>query len=221
MRVTSYMKGDLPFRTFDDIAPSFEELPADPYTESNYRFRRWSEFYFDDRGFLHKHDPVDSFEQSSDVNVVFGDVERKFEPIDDKLLDSAGFQMMFDKFRENTGISSGIGCHQVRIVVQPNGAPATPEGPHKDGFDYIGAFIVKRDNITGGDFCVWHPDQQVDSTNVEDWGDPIFSDNLWTPTSRHFGILRDRDYFHTGHDLETVDPDNIGQWDWFILTGDN
>ena len=127
---------------------------------------------------------------------------------------------MFQHFYNRTGVHSGIGCHQVRIIVGPDGVPAAPEGPHHDGFDYLGAFIVKRVNIVGGEFCVWGLDQKTDTTNVWDWPEPIFRDDLWTETSRHYGILNDRDFFHTGYDLRRVDPDKEAYWDWFVLTGD-
>ena len=223
--VKSYTKKELPFRMYEGVAGSFNELPEDisgtKALGRPFRYRRWNEFYFDDRGYLHRHDDTTTFMQSSDVNKVFGDEQRTFEPIEDYLLDSAGFQMMFDKFREHTGISERIGCHQVRITIGPEGVPAAPEGPHSDGFDFIGAFIVDRDNITddSGEFCVWDQSQAIDDIDVYKWPEPIFRDPLWTRETRSYAILNDRDYLHTGYDLRRKDPTKSAKWDWFVITG--
>ena len=221
MRVYNYMKGDLPPLMYQEVETYFDNLSEDKYAEPGFRFRRFSEFYFDDRGYLRKHDDTEDFVQSSDINSAFGDVERKFEPVEDSIMQWAGFQMMFERFRVHTGVSSRIGCHQVRIIVGPDGVPAAPEGPHHDGFDYIGAFIVRRNNITGGEFCVWDkPDTEM-PTDVYKWPEPLFKEALWTNETRHYGILNDRDFVHTGYDLNRVDPNKDAHWDWFVLTGNN
>ena len=136
--IETFEMGDLPIRSHDAVERFFDNLPEDKYADSGYRFRRFSKFLFNEYGDLVM-DQDETFTQSSDINKAFGDVERKFEPIERGLLKTAGFAQMFQHFYNKTGIHSGIGCHMVRIAVGPDGVPAAPEGPHHDGFDYIGA----------------------------------------------------------------------------------
>ena len=195
----------LPRDNYKAILSTFDLLPEDQYAEPGYRFRRYSQYEFDEWGKLHQLDQPDNFVQSSEINSAFGDIERKFEPIMPGMLTFAGFLTMFDKFREHTGCTK-IDCHQVRIVVPVDKpASAAPEGPHQDGYDYIGAFIVTRDNITGGNFMVW---EDLDK-------DPIFEDEL----EGGYGIIDDRKYYHTGNDLNVVNKSRPGRWEWFVLGG--
>ena len=182
---------------------TFNELPQDQYADAGYRFRRFSPARYSGYGYLEPLD-ADHFMQSKDLNKAFGDVERKFEPLDIKLFELDDFRTMFKIMTDKTGCVS-FDCHQVRIVVDPSKpAPAAPEGRHQDGYDYIGAFIVTRDNITGGNFMVWED---------KDDEEHVFKHDLLGG----YGIIDDRKYFHTGDDLNVIDPSRKGVWEWFVI----
>ena len=199
------VKGNLPTNNYNGVKDSFDFLPEDQYAEPGYRFRRYSKFTYKN-GKLEFVD-TDHFMQSKELNSEFGDIERKFEPIMPGMLTYDGFQNMFFAFNMHTGCTE-IDCHQVRIVVpHDREVPAAPEGRHQDGYDYIGAFIVTRDNITGGKLMVWednHPDSP-----------PIFMEDL----HGGYGIIDDKKYWHTGDDLGVVDKSRPGLWEWFVLGG--
>ena len=189
---------------YDGIKWSFADLPEDTYAEPGYRFRRFSKY----KMFMGKPELVetDHFMQSSELNSAFGDIERKFEPMSPALLKDDGFNYLFKVFHHETGVST-IDCHQVKIMIGPDGAPAAPEGRHQDGYDYIMAAIVTKENMTGGKFMVWK-DNKPESK-------PVFASDL----VNQWGIIDDRKYFHTGDDLKVIDPSRPGRWEWFVLGG--
>jgi hypothetical protein len=87
--------------------------------------------------------------QAGSYNGVVGGVQRKFEPI------------RFDPAPQVTaGARAGclderavyqINVHQVRVVTDSEiPGIAVPEGPHRDGHDYVMNAIFSRNNITGG-----------------------------------------------------------------------
>lgn len=198
--------GTMPTVNYVDLLHTFDDLPADQYAEPGYRFRRFSKFHYD--GKLKRVD-TDHFMQSKDLNQTFGDIERKFEPIADETVMFGSFNEMFKTFHYHTECND-IDCHQVRIVVEPGTtAPAAPEGRHQDGYDFIGAFIVTRRNLIGGDFMVW---ESMDPNE-----EPIFQDSLLGM----YGIIDDRKYYHTGNDLSAINPAEPAVWEWFVLGGRN
>ena len=195
--------GVLPFGMYDSLKHTFNQLPEDQYAKPGYRYRRFSQY----KMFMGKPELVetDHFMQSSELNSEFGDIERKFEPMDPALLKDDNFNYLFKIFHHETGVST-IDCHQVRILIGPDGAPAAPEGRHQDGYDYIMATIVTKENVTGGDFMVWE---------TKTGKKHIFKEGL----VNEYGIIDDRKYFHTGEDLKVIDEAKPGRWEWFVLGG--
>lgn len=194
---------ELSFPWGTGVLETFKDLPEDQYAEPGYRFRRFSPVEFGTTGKLKALD-ADHFMQSSELNSEFGDIERKFEPLDRKLFELCSFKDMLHLMHHKTNCTK-FDVHQVRIIVDPNKpAPAAPEGRHQDGYDYIGAFIVTRDNITGGNFMVW---------TDKEGGDPIFKHDLLGC----YGIIDDRKYYHTGDDLNVIDSSRKGVWEWFVV----
>lgn len=187
-----------------EIRDSFNRLPADQYADEGYRWRRYGRFKQGLDGLEYK--GSEDFMQSSELNSVFGDMQRKFEPIEEDLLNYAGFAQLIDKFMQHT-LCPYVDVHQVRIRVPcDREVMAAPEGRHQDGYDYIMATIVQRDNVVGGNFMVW------ESKDAEK---EIFKQ----PLLNEYAIIDDRKYFHTGDDLSVQDPSRDGTWDWFVLGG--
>lgn len=192
---------------YDNMGKYFNDLPEDQYAESGYRYRRFSRFKYGHSGYLETHEP-DHFMQSSEINSAFGDLERKFEPLDRQLINSDNFKTMVSLFTKATNVIE-VDVHQVRIIVDPKKpVPAAPEGKHHDGYDYIGVFIVTRKNISGGNFMLW---DSVDAPD-EDW---FFKSDM----VGKYGIVDDKKYAHTGDDLRVVDPSDKGLWEWFVIGG--
>jgi len=144
------------FQDFADFAAQWEDLPADPYLEGEpFRFRRHARAVFDaDSGevtFL----PPGSYLQAAENNPLFGGISRQFAPI---AWTAAGTRLAGALIRVSVTDVLGlhgqtlINLHQVRIVGGPQlaGAPV-PEGPHRDGFDYISIHLIGRDADGGGE----------------------------------------------------------------------
>jgi len=114
----------------------FNDLGADPYLESNCRFRAFSQYQKTNEQF----EKLDSstFMQSSDVNRLIGNVERKFEEISPALDQHPDFQNLLNAFLERTKVDISkqpIGVHQMRVVCSHDqSGSAAPEGIHQDGF---------------------------------------------------------------------------------------
>ena len=195
--------GTVPLGNYKGFEDSFARLPEDQYADPGYRFRRYSQYRMvGDKPELVE---TDHFMQSKDLNKAFGDIERKFEPMEPEMLKREGFNWMFKQFQFHTGCNM-IDCHQVRIMIGAEGAPAAPEGRHQDGYDFIGAFIVTRENMVGGDFMVWRDMDEEEA---------IFK----KPLLGEFAIIDDKKYYHTGDQLGVVNPNKPGRWEWFVLGG--
>ena len=197
---------ETPKGLYNDLYPYFDDLPEDQYADKGYRFRRFSSFK-QSCGVMDEIE-VPHFMQSKDLNSAFGDIERKFEPLDKRMVGTIGFKTMVRTFMVDSGCNK-IDVHQVRIVVDPEkGAPAAPEGQHQDGYDRIGVFIVTRQNIEGGTFMLW---DRKDAP----WEDYIFKSDM----VGHYGIVDDTKYFHTGDNLRVKDSNSKGIWEWFVIGG--
>jgi hypothetical protein len=138
---------------FTAFNPSFANLPLDPYVRGKFRRRRFSRFQGaleDFRRLEHKY-----FEQSSAVNKLAGGVKRDFAELEEQLTSLPDFQTLVARFIDFSKVdpqATEIGVHQIRIVASPDmvGEPA-PEGIHQDGFDFVGIFCLRRENLIGAE----------------------------------------------------------------------
>jgi hypothetical protein len=129
----------------------FDTLEFDPYTGGKQRYRRFSQFklWFDDGEWRTELLPHRPFIQSRNYNGVVGGVQRDFQPI---------------RFDPTPQVAAGalaaqldttqvyqINVHQVRVITSSEiRGIAVPEGPHRDGHDFVMNAIFARQNITGG-----------------------------------------------------------------------
>jgi len=186
----------------------FNDLGADPYLESNCRFRAFSQYQKTETQFEKL--GSSTFMQSSDVNRLIGNVQRKFEDISPTLDQHPDFQNLLNTFLERTNVDTTkqpIGVHQIRVVCSKDqsGSPA-PEGIHQDGFDFVGIFCVKRDNIAGA-FT------QIFSSPVDQH--PHMSTTL---EENQFIIFNDRRYYHYVTETLPALQDETGLRDVFVFT---
>lgn len=189
------------------FAPFFERLPRDPYVNGNYRRRRFSRFQGQpDRltRLEHKY-----FEQSSTVNKLAGGIKRDFAELEDDLMNLPEFQRLVAVFIDAARIDPNaveVGIHQIRIVAEAGqqGEPA-PEGIHQDGFDFVGIFCLRRENVTGAETHLYTGPQQRP---------PLFAKEL---QPGEFVLVNDRSLYHY---TSAVRPAGEGQGirDVFVMT---
>ena len=186
--------------------PFFADLPVDPYIQGHFRRRRFSRFTGTPEN-LHRLEHK-YFLQSSQVNKLAGGVKRDFPELDERLLELSDFQRLIEAFIDFSKIDPLVremGVHQIRIVASRNeqGEPA-PEGIHKDGFDFVGIFCIKRQAISGGETHLYRAKDQP----------PIF-DKILQPGE--FVMVNDRTLYHYA---SPVAPEGAGQGerDVFVIT---
>lgn len=189
----------------DGFNPYFNDLPVDPYTKGNYRFRRLSRFAADGNDLLKL--PHGCLFQSKEYNPLLGDVKREFAEIDDELIKLDIFKQVIFAFVDACKLhpEAEIGVHQIRTTCSPNnyGNPA-PEGIHRDGTDFIGIFSVNRENIQGGETHLYLNKKEK----------PVFKKIL------HPGdllLVNDRKFFHFTTPIKPT-SETQGVRDVFVLT---
>ena len=194
----------LPEGIVEEIQPSFNSLPETDHADGKFRLRRYSmiDYLGMDLGRC-------EFIQSSEYNKYQGDVLRKFEPIDQSVLDSHAFEMMHKIYRTASDISiEDLEVHQMRVKIPDDQrmAQLSPEGPHQDGYDYVGMFSVSRHNIEGGDLMAYvSGDEFPMITHVLEPG--------------QFVIVNDVEMLHDGAPITRVDDSEESYMDIFVFTG--
>lgn len=195
--------GQLTSQHTELLIPSFNNLPTNNYLDGQFRLRRYSHFLFD--GATIKRLPTKSFVQTSDINNYQGDLERIYAEIEQSVVDSDAFIEMFKQFKHIGSVSDAtpIEVHQMRILAKDMPADTAPEGVHQDGYDRLGLFIVKRENITGGEINV-HLNKTSSAfvTHSFDHGE--------------FLVLNDRRFFHSAAPIVPLNQ-TVGYMDLFVL----
>ncbi len=129
----------------------FERLPLDPYTGSNQRYRRFSQFRLHyDAGWRLEVLPHRAFAQPRQYNDLVGGQLRQLEPltVDPTWLIAAGA----DAIPLDRDEVWQLNIHQCRVISTSDVAGvAAPEGPHRDGHHYGIVAVTRRHNITGGE----------------------------------------------------------------------
>ncbi|MEP0912720.1 2OG-Fe dioxygenase family protein [Leptolyngbya sp. GB1-A1] len=189
------------------LQPSFANLPADPYLEGGYRFRRLSHFIVNGDRLIQQ--PHRRIFQSRQYNPLLGDVVREYAELEDELIQQEVFQRLVWEFYQFCQLCSPykeIGVHQIRTVAsaQKMGNPA-PEGIHRDGVDLVGIFSVDRHNIRGGETHLYQNKQDKQ---------PVFSKVLHPG---EFLVFKDDQYFHYTSPVKAIGYGQ-GTRDVFVLT---
>lgn len=194
----------LPDGIVEEIQPSFDSLPETDHADGKFRLRKYSTIDYSgvDLGKC-------EFIQSSEYNTYQGDVLRKFESIDQSVLDSHAFEMMHKIYRTASGISfEDIEVHQMRVRIPEDSRSAqlSPEGPHQDGYDYVGMFSISRHNVGGGDLMAY-----VDGDEF-----PMITHVL---EPGQFTIINDVEMLHDGAPIYRIDESQESYMDIFVFTG--
>ncbi|GLY28366.1 2OG-Fe dioxygenase family protein [Kineosporia sp. NBRC 101731] len=202
---------------WDKFSRFWENLPRDQHMADGgtYRRRKYTtiSYHLDDKT-IEVLDQ-DGFLQSKEINKLNGGVTRRFEPIDQALLDTATFRRLVEHFSNHiaeTGDAQDsatrvrqINIHQHRIVATrgESGNP-TPEGIHRDGVAHIVMMMVERENVSGGVSTIYDNDQT-----------PIMSQTLTRPGD--FIYLDDATCMHSASPVEAVAAYAEGHRDMFFL----
>ncbi|WP_170140882.1 2OG-Fe dioxygenase family protein [Allonocardiopsis opalescens] len=144
----------------DAFSQTWRDLPPDDYLPGNasYRLRRHARFILNpDSGRLQWVQDAGYFQHPT-VNPLTGGIVRRFAPLLDGQARNPFLQALILR---NASIFSActhampaaweIDVHLIRITARP-GVPGrpSPEGKHRDGFDYIALHHIGRENVTGG-----------------------------------------------------------------------
>jgi hypothetical protein len=184
----------------------FDRLPADPYLKGNYRFRRLSNFKVSSNNLIKL--PHSRLFQSKDYNPLLGDVVREFEELDEQMLELEDFKNLvleYFAFCQICSTHEELGVHQIRTTTsnQKIGNPA-PEGIHRDGVDLVGIFCVNRENIEGGETCLYRDKN----------GSPVFKQIL---NPGELLVFSDRHFYHYTAPIKPIGKGQ-GIRDVFVIT---
>ena len=192
----------------DAVKESFDRLPKTDHKDGQYRLRRYSKIKLsDDDDFKYMKMESEAFNQSTDYNQFQGGVDRKFEDIEDEIIESVFMLEMCDAFLNSCAFPDyhEIEIHQIRVITKDESTPVSPEGVHQDGYSFIAMVGVNRHNIIGGNLLVCKTQE----------GKPIVDFPL---ESGEMIMLDDKAMWHNATKIQSINPDNLGYMDAFILT---
>ncbi|MEU5216846.1 2OG-Fe dioxygenase family protein [Streptomyces sp. NPDC020807] len=146
-------------QAMDALRDGWGDLPVDPYLPrgATYRRRRHARFLMDHDGGV-RHDAAPGYFQSLDVNRLAGGVVRYFASLDGEQVRNHFLRGLMRSNAMLFATCSGappaywtVNVHLVRTTASPGfvGLPS-PEGLHRDGFDFIAVHHMSRRNVTGG-----------------------------------------------------------------------
>ena len=144
------LRFELPKQT---VLTTFDDLKDDPYLRGGFAFRKrsYSTGQFS-KGNL-DWAAHSSFFQSVDINDYAGGISREFPPMSETFK-SFVQQLLFDDQHQKLVAEKhyNLGAHQIRIICEKDnpGFPV-PEGPHQDGFDFVGLYCLSVVQADGGE----------------------------------------------------------------------
>ena len=192
----------------DAVKESFDRLPKTDHKDGQYRLRRYSKIKLsDDDDFKYMKMESEAFNQSTDYNQFQGGVDRKFEDIEEEIIESVFMLEMCDAFLNSCAFPDyhEIEIHQIRVITKDESTPVSPEGVHQDGYSFIAMVGVNRHNIIGGNLLVCKTQE----------GKPIVDFPL---ESGEMVMLDDSTMWHDATPIKQVSHEVQGWMDVFILT---
>jgi hypothetical protein len=155
-------------RQVAEFVGSWNALPRDPYLSASAtagRQRRYGRVAVLEES-IEVLPPV-PFVQSSEVNSVFGGIERRFAALDPATAASPVLSGLIRRLGECLPVPDliwplDIGIHQIRIQASADseGLP-TPEGIHQDGHRFVAQVFIDRCAVEGGTSSFYEGDVTV------------------------------------------------------------
>ena len=135
---------------------SFDDLGLDVYVPVRNRYRRFAQYR------LNREDDAWQFERLPDrpyityprFNPVAGGIRRDYKPITGDFLEV--IRIATDAAQLDPSTNWQINVHQIRIVVKTDEIQGVvvPEGPHKDGHEFVFIGVFSRINVTGAEMTL-------------------------------------------------------------------
>ena len=197
------------------FASSWDQLGLDTYMTDGgrYRRRRFAAFRVSAGELTRK--PHQPHYQSRDYNPLHGGVERWFPPVSDDVVANrfcreiiAICATIFEASCSDgeEGTSWHMEMHQFRIeAVKGRAGSPTPEGPHRDGVDFVCVLLVARHSVAEGV-------TQIFDAAGRSLGEFTLTDPLDTV------FLDDRRVFHGVTPIGVTEPQTMGWRDVLVLT---
>ena len=197
---------------WDTFAESWNDLGPDTYMADGgrYRRRRYAAFAVAAGKVERKtHQP---HYQSRDYNPLNGGIARWFEPVTDAISDHPVTldlltlcNGLFDRL-QGSPKTWHVEMHQFRIEAGTGevGRP-TPEGPHRDGVDWVLVLLVNRYKVSRGTTEIYDRDHK-----------PLGEFTLTDPTDAVF--VDDSRIFHGVTPIQPMEPGSPGFRDVLVLT---
>lgn len=194
---------------WDAFAASWDDLAVDPYVAGRDRRRRYARFAIEAGGAIARAPHGPHF-QRPEYNPLYGGIERWFEPVRDAVAASAslGAILGFARavFEQLEPPPWDVELHQFRIEARPGAAGhPTPEGPHRDGVDYVLVLLIRRHNIASGTTTIHAPD-----------GRALGSFTLAAPLDA--AVVHDPRVYHGVTPVVAVDPSEPAHRDVLVVT---
>lgn len=197
------------------FAASWNELGLDVYMADGGRYRRRRFAAFNAADSIVTRKPHQPHYQSRDHNPLNGGIERWFMPVAENVA-ANGFTRgilglcttLFDATStpEARGVPFHVEMHQFRIEATPCGTGLpTPEGPHRDGADWVCVMLVNRTNVSSGVTQIFGPN-----------GKPLGEFTLTDPLDAVF--LDDRRVLHGVTPIAPLDAAHRACRDVLVLT---
>ncbi len=143
---------------WSNFAAAWNDLCLDEYMADGgrYRRRRYASFEAAHDEPIRRNTPQPHFQKLAH-NPLNGGIERWFAPIEEQVINAPVWTSLLSFARttfelcDPAATNWAIEAHQFRIDARPGetGLP-TPEGPHRDGVDYVLMMLIDRRNVVGG-----------------------------------------------------------------------
>lgn len=190
-----------------ELAPSFHNLPSTEHKDGKYRLRRYSviELMLEPKAI--KTLPINSFMQTDKYNDFQGNVERKFENIEEDVLYGDSMKELVYSFRMMASLPTNtqVDIHQMRVITTSESTEISPEGVHRDGYDVISMIGITRHNILGGNLLVYDNQDSDHFVSL-----PLDGGRMVT--------INDKKLWHNGSSIIPLDKNNKGYMDVFVFT---
>jgi len=153
---------DIDVAQLNRSSDAWDKLPRDGYLRDGgrYRSRRHSCFVQDFPSGELSACPRRPHWQPTTYNALHGGLERWFEPIEARVVDSAVWRQLLTSLggtfaRVRPVERWYIEAHQFRIDTSDGIGRPTPEGAHRDGVDFVAVILVRRHGVRGGETHVF------------------------------------------------------------------
>ena len=145
------------------LAPTWDDLPSDPYLKDGGRYRRRRHACFVVDGATSTLAPHRAHWQPVEYNALHGGMQRWFEPIGSVVLESDAWRDLLVGLGRACSRAHGerpwfVEAHQFRIDTEGGIGRPTPEGAHRDGVDFVAVILIGRRGVKGGETRVFDAD---------------------------------------------------------------